>query len=97
MIGLSLLTVSPSFADITLPTCLSLAYVSVFSMPVGFVFSYRGLVKGGSATIGQLQLLQPFWGSALAVTLLRGPLTLAILLVPVAVVPWVFAARRFAR
>ncbi len=48
------------------PAWLGLAYVSVFSMLVGFVFWYRGLALGGIAGVGQLQLLQPFFGLALA-------------------------------
>ncbi len=38
---------------------LGLAYVSTFSMFVGFVWWYRGLAMGGVARIGQLQLAQP--------------------------------------
>ncbi len=45
---------------------LGLAYVSVFSMLVGFVFWYRGLSQGGIAAVGQLQLLQPFFGLTIA-------------------------------
>jgi hypothetical protein len=29
-------------------------------MLIGFVFWYRGPIKGGVAAVGQLQLLQPF-------------------------------------
>jgi len=97
VIGLSLLTLPPSFVGITLSTWLSLAYVSVFSMLVGFVFWYRGLAQGGIAAIGQLQLLQPFFGLALAATLLHEPVTWTMLLVSGANVLCVFSARRFAR
>jgi hypothetical protein len=38
---------------------------------IGFVFWYRGLAQGGIAAVGQLQLLQPFFGLALAAALLR--------------------------
>ena len=38
----------------------ALAYVSLFSMLIGFFFWYRGLVQGGIAAVGQFQLLQPF-------------------------------------
>ena len=41
---------------------IGLAYVSLFSMLIGFVFWYRGLALGGIAAVGQLQLLQPFFG-----------------------------------
>ena len=40
-------------------------------MLIGFVFWYRGLAQGGIAAVGQLQLLQPFFGLALAATLLH--------------------------
>jgi drug/metabolite transporter (DMT)-like permease len=36
------------------------AYVSVFSMFIGFFFWYRGLALGGIARVGQVQLVQPF-------------------------------------
>jgi drug/metabolite transporter (DMT)-like permease len=36
------------------------AYVSVFSMFLGFFAWYRGLALGGIAVVGQTQLLQPF-------------------------------------
>ncbi len=44
--------------------CWGLACVSLFSMLIGFVFWYRGLALGGIAGVGQLQLLQPFFGPA---------------------------------
>lgn len=49
---------------------IGLGYVSVFSMFVGFIFWYRGLARGGAASVGQLQLLQPLIGLALAAALL---------------------------
>ena len=36
------------------------AYVSVFSMFIGFFFWYRGMALGGVARVGQVQLAQPF-------------------------------------
>ncbi|NQE98096.1 EamA family transporter, partial [Escherichia coli] len=36
------------------------AYVSAFSMFIGFLFWYSGLAAGGVARVGQIQLLQPF-------------------------------------
>ncbi|MGE6741599.1 DMT family transporter [Allorhizobium pseudoryzae] len=74
-----------------------LAYVSVFSMLVGFVFWYRGLAIGGIAAVGQLQLLQPFFGLLLAALLLGEPVSPAMLAVTVGVVFCVALARRFAR
>ena len=86
-----------SFAGIEPPALLSLAYVSLFSMLIGFIFWYRGLAQGGIAAVGQLQLLQPFFGLALAATLLHEPVTGLMLAVTVAVIACVAGARRFAR
>jgi drug/metabolite transporter (DMT)-like permease len=44
-----------------LPAWLGFAYVSVFSMYVGFFPWYKGLALGGIARVGQTQLLQPFF------------------------------------
>jgi drug/metabolite transporter (DMT)-like permease len=85
-----------SFAEVSVPAWISLGYVSLFSMLIGFVFWYRGLAQGGIAAVGQLQLLQPFFGLALAATLLGEPVTIAMAGVTVAVIFCVAAARRFA-
>ncbi len=74
----------------------SLAYVSLFSMLIGFVFWYRGLAQGGVAAVGQLQLLQPFMGLALAGLLLGEAVSPAMLLSTLGVVLCVAGARRFA-
>ncbi|WP_393986922.1 DMT family transporter [Xanthobacter sediminis] len=74
---------------------IGLAYVSVFSMLVGFVFWYRGLALGGIAAVGQLQLLQPFFGLALAALLLGEPVSGAMIAVALVVVLCVAGAKRF--
>jgi drug/metabolite transporter (DMT)-like permease len=74
-----------------------LAYVSLFSMLIGFVFWYRGLALGGIAGVGQLQLLQPFFGLLLAALVLHEPVPPAMIAVTVAVVACVAGARKFAR
>lgn len=86
-----------SFAAISTPAWVSLAYVSLFSMLIGFVFWYRGLAQGGIASVGQLQLLQPFFGLALAATLLHEAVTPAMLLITLAVIACVAGARKFSR
>ncbi|RON47710.1 DMT family transporter [Pseudomonas frederiksbergensis] len=86
-----------SFSTISTPAWLSLAYVSLFSMLIGFVFWYRGLAQGGIAAVGQLQLLQPFFGLALAATLLHEQVSVGMLAVTVAVILCVAGARRFSR
>ncbi|WP_342165493.1 DMT family transporter [Methylobacterium sp. SD21] len=78
------------------PAWSGLAYVSVFSMLVGFVFWYRGLALGGIASVGQLQLLQPFLGLALAALIVGEPVSGTMLAVSAAVVLCVAGARRFA-
>lgn len=86
-----------SFSRISTPAWLSLAYVSLFSMLIGFVFWYRGLVQGGIAAVGQLQLLQPFFGLALAAALLHERVSLGMFGVTVAVILCVAGARRYGR
>jgi len=97
MVALSIACMPPTFSAIALPTWLSLAYVSLFSMLMGFVFWYRGLAQGGIAAVGQMQLLQPFFGLALAATLLNEPVTWMMLVVTIAVILCVVGARKYAR
>lgn len=94
---LSLLLAPASFTGISLPAWLSLSYVALFSMLIGFVFWYRGLAQGGIAAVGQLQLLQPFFGLALAAGLLHEQVSLGMLVVTLAVIGCVAGAKRFAR
>ena len=85
-----------AWAGISGPAWLGLAYVSVFSMLVGFVFWYRGLAQGGIAGVGQLQLLQPFFGLALASFLLGEPVAWTMIAATAIVVICVAGAKRFA-
>ena len=93
----ALATVPGGWSGIGLPAWAGLAYVSVFSMLVGFVFWYRGLALGGIAGVGQLQLLQPFFGLALAALLLHEPVAWTMIAATGVVVLCVAGARRFAR
>jgi drug/metabolite transporter (DMT)-like permease len=97
MLAATLLFLPETFAGVGVPAWMGLAYVSLFSMLVGFVFWYRGLAQGGIAAVGQLQLLQPFMGLALAATLLGEPVSAAMLGVTLAVILCVAGARKFAR
>ena len=97
MLPLTALTWPDDLAAVGWPAWTGLAYVSLFSMLIGFVFWYRGLAQGGIASVGQLQLLQPFFGLGLAATLLGEPVTPLMLLVTVAVIGCVAGARRFGR
>ncbi|MCB4456511.1 DMT family transporter [Leisingera sp. McT4-56] len=85
-----------TFADLTLPVWISLGYVSMFSMLIGFVFWYRGLALGGTAGVGQLQLLQPFFGLILAAVLLSEQIAPPMLGATVFVVLCVAGAKRYA-
>ncbi|GKS13367.1 putative transporter YdeK [Paenibacillus chitinolyticus] len=85
-----------SWAGISTSTILSLAYVSLFSMLIGFVFWYRGLAQGGIASVGQLQLLQPFFGLLLSAVVLHESIGWPIFVVNIGVVLCVAIARRFA-
>lgn len=97
MLAAAALTLPATLSSISTPAWASLAYVSVFSMLVGFVFWYRGLAQGGIAAVGQLQLLQPFMGLALAATLLGEPVSWGMMGTTFAVILCVAGARRFAR
>lgn len=74
-----------------------LAYVSLFSMLIGFVFWYRGLALGGITSVGQLQLLQPFFGLVLSAAVLHEPVPMSIAAVTVFVVACVAGAKHFSR
>ncbi|KJH73973.1 MULTISPECIES: DMT family transporter [Pseudomonas] len=87
----------PTLSGITPSAWVCLGYVSIFSMLVGFVFWYRGLAQGGIAAVGQLQLLQPFFGLALAATLLHEQVSPGMLVVTVAVILCVAGAKKFSR
>ncbi|WP_166220075.1 DMT family transporter [Pseudomonas atagonensis] len=97
MAVLSLWLAPASFSHISLSAWLCLAYVSLFSMLIGFVFWYRGLAQGGIAAVGQLQLLQPFFGLALAATLLHEQVSAGMLAVTLGVILCVAGAKKFAR
>lgn len=85
-----------SWSNIGAPALLSLAYVSIFSMLIGFVFWYRGLAQGGIAAVGQLQLLQPFFGLLLAAMILHEKAGWELAAVNAGVIACVAAARQFA-
>lgn len=96
MVAVALITMPGSWNGISGPAWLGLAYVSIFSMLVGFIFWYRGLALGGTAGVGQLQLLQPFFGLALAGVLLHEPVAWTMIAAAGLVVLCVAGAKRFA-
>ncbi len=93
---IALATLPGDWKGIGAPAWIGLGYVSVFSMLVGFVFWYRGLAIGGIAGVGQLQLLQPFFGLALAALLLGEEVGWAMIAVTALVILCVVGAKRFA-
>ena len=97
MLVLSFATLPPTLANVGSGAWIGLAYVSLFSMLMGFVFWYRGLAQGGIAAVGQLQLLQPFFGLALAASLLHEQVSPMMVIVTLGVVTCVFGAKKFAR
>lgn len=93
---ITLFTLPDTWSAISMPAWIGLAYVSVFSMMVGFIFWYRGLALGGIAGVGQLQLLQPFFGLLLAGIFLGEPIAWTMIASALVVVLCVAGARRFA-
>jgi drug/metabolite transporter (DMT)-like permease len=70
------------------------AYLSVFSMWLGFFAWYRGLALGGVVRVSQVQLLQPFLALMFAVPLLGERLEPVTVMFALAVVAVVFIGRR---
>lgn len=96
MAVIALVTVPQGFSDVGWRAWAGLGYVSVFSMMLGFMFWYRGLALGGIASVGQLQLLQPFFGLLLAGLVLGEPVAWTMIASTVIVILCVVGARRFA-
>ncbi|WP_186249667.1 MULTISPECIES: EamA family transporter, partial [unclassified Burkholderia] len=97
MLPLTWLTWPVSFDGVDAAALWGLAYVSLFSMLIGFVFWYRGLALGGIAGVGQLQLLQPFFGLLLAAGLLHETVPPSMVVVTVVVVGCVAGAKYFSK
>ncbi|MFN1219166.1 DMT family transporter [Chryseobacterium kwangjuense] len=74
-----------------------MGYISLFSMFIGFIFWYKGLAQGGIATVGQLQLLQPFFGLGLAAYFLHEQVSLGMIGVTIGVILCVAGTKRFAK
>lgn len=98
-IALTMLVIvpQPDWYAIAAPAWIGLAYVSLFSMLIGFMFWYRGLALGGIAAVGQLQLLQPLFGLALAAMLLGEAIGPQVIAVMFGVIFCVAGARHFSK
>ncbi|MBB6130966.1 DMT family transporter [Mucilaginibacter lappiensis] len=97
MVPILFFLLPPSFSEVGTSAWVGLAYVSVFSMLIGFVFWYRGLAQGGIAAVGQLQLLQPFFGLALAASLLHEKVSIGMVGVTIGVILCVAGSKKFAK
>lgn len=84
------------FAHVSVSGWVAVGYIALFSMLIGFVFWYKGLALGGIAAVGQLQLLQPFFGLALCATLLHEPVSWLMLATTLGVILCVLGSRKFA-
>tara|TARA_B110000467_G_scaffold148766_1_gene154883 strand:+ start:375 stop:1226 length:852 start_codon:yes stop_codon:yes gene_type:complete len=49
-----------NYTSISIQAIISLTYVGLFSMFIGFFFWYKGIAIGGISRVGQVQLIQPF-------------------------------------
>ncbi|MBG2801318.1 DMT family transporter [Proteus mirabilis] len=96
MLILSFILMPEELATISVSAWVGLGYVSLFSMLIGFIFWYKGLSQGGIAAVGQLQLLQPFFGLGLAAVLLHESVNLLMLLVTIGVIFCVAGSRKYA-
>lgn len=96
MASIAIVSFPAKWEAVGTPAWIGLAYVSVFSMFIGFIFWYRGLALGGIARVSQLQLLQPFFGLVLAAIFLNESITWAMIGATSVVVVCVVGAKRFA-
>lgn len=94
MIPIAVMTAPESWSGIPISAWIGFGYVSIFSMFLGFIFWYRGLALGTIAGIGQLQLLQPFFGLMLASLLLDEAIEWTMMASTLVVVLCVACARR---
>jgi drug/metabolite transporter (DMT)-like permease len=90
---MALLRAPADWSGVGWPALAGLAYVSVFSMFVGFIFWYHGLALGGVVAVS---LLQPLLGLMLAALLLGEPVGGGLIAAAAGVALCVAGARRFA-
>jgi len=70
------------------------AYVTLFSMWLGFFAWYRGLALGGTVRVSQVQLVQPFLALLFAVPVLGEKLEATTVLFSLAVIAVVFIGKK---
>jgi drug/metabolite transporter (DMT)-like permease len=89
-------TLPTDLSTVDAPAWLGFAYVTLFSMLIGFFFWYRGLALGGIARVSQIQLLQPFLGLALTALVLGETVSPDIAVVALVIGVCVWQARKHA-
>ncbi|MDE1147737.1 MAG: DMT family transporter [Azospirillaceae bacterium] len=94
---LAVATMPQDWHAVPLPAWLALGYVTLFSMLIGFFFWYHALSLGGTAAVGQVQLLQPFFSFGLAAILLGEPVGMSLLGTAALVLLCVAGTKRYAR
>ena len=70
------------------------AYVTMFSMWLGFFAWYRGLALGGTVRVSQVQLVQPFLALLFAVPVLGERLDFTTVMFSLAVIAIVFVGKQ---
>ena len=70
------------------------AYVTLFSMWLGFFAWYRGLALGGAVRVSQVQLVQPFLALLFAVPVLGEKLEATTVVFSLAVIAVVFVGKK---
>lgn len=95
-VPLTVIGLGPVGFDEPATAWISLAYLGVVSMFLGFFAWYAGLALGGIARVSQIQLLQPMMSLALATIFLHEPLDLLIVVVALVVLTSVAGSRRSA-
>ncbi len=90
----TLLAWPDSFSQVRVSAWMGFAYVSLFSMWIGFFAWYRGLALGGTMRVSQVQMVQPFLSLLFAVPLLGETLDFVTVAFALAVIATVFIGKR---
>jgi len=91
---MSYATFTPQYLHVGPIAWMSFAYLSLFSMYIGFFFWYEGLAVGGIARVSQVQLTQPFCTLVAASILLGDSLTIMNVVFAFLVVSTVILGKR---
>lgn len=75
-LALAIFTFETSYLHVPFKSMAAFLYLALFSMYIGFMFWYQGLLIGGVARVSQVQLLQPFCTLIIASLFLDEELTM---------------------